>query len=68
MRPMEPILVSSTELHRFIHDVIATFGVEPRDASTIASVLVAADLAGIDSHGVARLPFYVDRLARDQGA
>ncbi|HTD63434.1 MAG TPA: Ldh family oxidoreductase [Verrucomicrobiae bacterium] len=38
------------------------FGVPEEDARTAATVLQAADLRGIDSHGVARLHSYVDML------
>ncbi len=49
------------------HDVLAAFaervflhmGCSNEDARTAASVLLAADLRGIDSHGVARLSGYV---------
>src|SRR5256712_14091705 len=38
------------------------FGVPEADARTAATVLQAADLRGIDSHGVARLHSYFDML------
>jgi L-2-hydroxycarboxylate dehydrogenase (NAD+) len=42
--------------------VMEKLGVAPEDAATTADVLVAADLRGIDSHGVARLARYVNGL------
>ena len=38
------------------------FGVPQEDARQAADVLAAADLRGIDSHGVARLRSYYDML------
>ena len=38
------------------------YGVEPSDAETAADVLIASDLRGIDSHGIARLSAYADML------
>ena len=35
---------------------------QPHDAEVAADVLTSADLRGIDSHGIARLPLYVELL------
>lgn len=51
--------------HRFIRDALAVAEVSEPDARDVADVLLAADLRGIESHGLARLRhFYVDRLRR----
>jgi LDH2 family malate/lactate/ureidoglycolate dehydrogenase len=42
--------------------VFECLDVPPEDAEIVAEVLVAADLRGVDSHGVARLRRYVDGL------
>jgi isocitrate/isopropylmalate dehydrogenase len=42
--------------------VLTTVGVRPQHARDVARVLGYADLSGIDSHGVARLPAYVQAL------
>jgi L-2-hydroxycarboxylate dehydrogenase (NAD+) len=39
-------------------------GLRPEDARTIAADLVKANLRGIDSHGVSRIPMYLERLRR----
>ena len=44
--------------------VLRGAGVRPPDAETIATFLVEANLRGVDSHGVARLPFYVRRMVK----
>jgi len=49
-------------LHEFSQRVFEHFGVPACDASQAATVLAAADLRGVDSHGVARLRSYVDML------
>lgn len=50
-------------LHEFSSRVFMHFGVPPDDAHIAADVLAAADLRGVDSHGVARLRTYFDMLA-----
>jgi LDH2 family malate/lactate/ureidoglycolate dehydrogenase len=49
-------------LREFTARVFAHFGVPPADAAQAADVLAAADLRGVDSHGVARLRTYFDML------
>ena len=49
-------------LHGFTVRVFRSFGVPEADARQAADVLGAADLRGIESHGVARLKTYVDML------
>jgi len=51
------------QLHTFCRRIFAHFGVPEADAQVAADVLAAADLRGIDSHGVARLRSYYDLLA-----
>ena len=50
------------QLFEFSVRVFRHFGVPEEDARTAAAVLQAADLRGIDSHGVARLHTYFDML------
>jgi len=47
------------ELRRFAEAVFVKMGCQVSDARQASDVLLAADLRGIDSHGVARLPGYV---------
>ena len=42
--------------------VFAAHGLPADDAATVARDLVAADLRGLASHGVARIPIYCKRL------
>jgi L-2-hydroxycarboxylate dehydrogenase (NAD+) len=60
-------LASEPELKRFVSEVLTKVGVTPDDAAIVADVLVAADLRGIESHGVARLEsYYVSRIRNGQ--
>ena len=49
-------------LQQWVSDTFCGLDVPPSDAALAAEVLAAADLRGIDSHGVARLPTYVAML------
>ncbi|HZW53599.1 MAG TPA: Ldh family oxidoreductase [Candidatus Elarobacter sp.] len=60
-------LATEPELNRFVSTVLTKVGVAPEDAAVVADVLVAADLRGIESHGVARLEsYYVSRIRAGQ--
>ncbi|TEU10095.1 MAG: Ldh family oxidoreductase [Anaerolineales bacterium] len=54
--------VRAESLKRFCERVFQKMGISEEDARITAAVLVAADLRGIDSHGVARLRRYVNGL------
>src|ERR1017187_7741952 len=59
----------STEdtLKNFVRAILTKVDIDPADAAIVADVLVAADLRGIESHGVARLEsYYVSRLRKGQ--
>jgi LDH2 family malate/lactate/ureidoglycolate dehydrogenase len=56
-------LSTEPKLKNFVTTVLAKVGVAPADAAIVAEVLVAADLRGVESHGLARLDsYYVSRL------
>ena len=48
----------------FAADVFAAVGLAREPAQTAAATLLLADLRGVESHGLARLPFYVARIRR----
>jgi len=52
-------LFDESELRRFAEAVFLKMGCPVDDARQASDVLLAADLRGVDSHGVARLPGYV---------
>lgn len=59
----ETLYVRPGRLHYFVREVFKRLRVPPKDATKIADMMVAADLAGIESEGVARLPFHAERLS-----
>lgn len=56
------MLISETQLETFVCEVLEALLVPSAAAHRTARVLVAADLRGIDSHGVSRLPVYAKNL------
>jgi len=58
----QEIRITREELERFCSAVFSKLGLSQADAQTAARVLVAADVRGIPSHGVARLRRYVNGL------
>ncbi len=54
--------IPADNLKQFVIDVFQHFGMREEDAHVSADILVESDLRGIDSHGVPRMAFYVDRL------
>ncbi|MBI3637562.1 MAG: Ldh family oxidoreductase [Candidatus Rokubacteria bacterium] len=57
-----PAIISAEALGRFIAEIFTRVGMPDAHASTVADVLVWANLRGVDSHGVARVPRYVDMI------
>jgi LDH2 family malate/lactate/ureidoglycolate dehydrogenase len=57
------VTVTETALKTFCVDVLRHVGVATSQATLIIDNLVTADMRGVDSHGVVRLPLYVKRLA-----
>jgi len=58
----DTVKVGAEALQEFVAQVFARLEVPALQAVEAAEVLVNADVRGVDSHGVARLPYYVDRL------
>jgi LDH2 family malate/lactate/ureidoglycolate dehydrogenase len=46
----------------FARSLLQAHGVPPEDAAIIAGCLVSADLRGVDTHGLCRLPIYLERV------
>lgn len=60
---IERARTTAEDEHRFIREALGVAGVGDADARIVADALLAADLRGIESHGIARLRwFYVDRV------
>ena len=54
--------VSPDRLRSFCRQVLQKLQMNPESASMVADSLVDANLRGIDTHGIARLPNYVARI------
>jgi LDH2 family malate/lactate/ureidoglycolate dehydrogenase len=52
-------------LHTACQDIFAACGMAGADAALLAETLVVADLRGVHSHGVMRVPDYVGKLLDD---
>ena len=52
-------MITANQLRIFTEQIFSALGCSETDAHLAADVLVSADLRGVDSHGVARLPGYV---------
>ena len=48
----------------FARRLLIAHGLSDQDAATVAGCLVSADLRGVDTHGLCRLPIYLDRVRR----
>lgn len=59
------VRVTWQALKAFARAVFIQVGFPPQDAEVQAEVLIWANLRGVDSHGVLRIPWYVDLV--DQG-
>jgi uncharacterized oxidoreductase len=59
---------SAEKLTEFAGSLLAAGGMGAEEAAKVAESLVGANLRGYDSHGVMRLPFYLDRLEKGEVA
>jgi|GEM_PF-1506937 len=61
----ETCFFSPEQLKSYVRRFLASSGVPQADAAITADVLVAADLRGVQSHGIIRLhTYYGDRISR----
>ncbi|WP_394199296.1 Ldh family oxidoreductase [Litoreibacter albidus] len=56
--------ISHKKLQRFATNAFEKAGLPAQDAAVIGADLVKANLRGLDSHGVSRIPMYLERLER----
>ena len=54
--------VPASAIASLIEDAMTAVGLPPADAAKVAELMLEADLAGADAHGVFRLPQYVRRI------
>lgn len=55
-------LIPAPELKRFVEQILLAADVPPHKATVMADCLIAANLRGVDSHGIQLLPFYIEQL------
>jgi L-2-hydroxycarboxylate dehydrogenase (NAD+) len=61
---MSEIILTEKELTTVAERLFIAGGLREQDANTIAKDLVAANLRGLDSHGVSRIPMYLERIRK----
>ena len=54
--------INADDLHRFARDLLHKGGFAQADAAQMADLLIWANLRGVDSHGVLRIPRYIEML------
>jgi LDH2 family malate/lactate/ureidoglycolate dehydrogenase len=58
------VYAAAAAAEAFAHRLLVAHGLSEDDAATVAGCLVSADLRGVDTHGLCRLPIYLDRVRR----
>jgi ureidoglycolate dehydrogenase (NAD+) len=56
------LLIGQAELHAFITAIFVAAGLTPEHAAQWSKMLIWANLRGTDSHGIIRIPRYIDLL------
>jgi LDH2 family malate/lactate/ureidoglycolate dehydrogenase len=59
----ERIRIAAPALRAMVVAMFERLGTTPEDAAVVADVLVWANLRGVDSHGISRIPRYVEMFA-----
>lgn len=54
------------DLQTFANELLAAAGATETDAARVAESLIDANLRGYESHGVMRIPYYVDQLKKGE--
>jgi LDH2 family malate/lactate/ureidoglycolate dehydrogenase len=60
--PSPPRLIPYTSLHEFAVRVFEAHGTSKENSNIVADHLVEASLRGVDSHGIVRIPVYVQGI------
>ena len=58
--------ISAAPLRQFAIDLLKAAGIPGEEATLVGTSLVDANLRGHDSHGVMRIPFYLDALKKGE--
>lgn len=62
MASEERINISASSAQTLIESILIGNNVPPPNAAIIAKCLIAADLRGVDTHGMNRIPSYMERI------
>ena len=60
--PAPDVVIAATDLAALSERILLALHVNPWKARLVADSLVAANLRGVDSHGVQLLPYYVEQI------
>ncbi|MGX7680824.1 Ldh family oxidoreductase [Jatrophihabitans sp. DSM 45814] len=58
------VYVTPADAQTFAQELLVAHGLPNEDAAMVADALVSADLRGVSTHGIVRLPGYIERLRR----
>lgn len=58
----EKLHVTASNAKTFIESILTANGVPSQNATIIAHCLILADLRGVDTHGINRIPSYMERI------
>ena len=64
MEEKVPRKISFDDLKAFCRDMYKRVGVPDEEAEIVAGLLARADLRGVETHGVTRLPIYIQRIQK----
>jgi len=60
----ERVYVAADAADAFVRALLTAHNVPAEDAATISGCLVSVDLRGVDTHGICRLPGYLERVRK----
>ena len=58
------VYASAASAGAFARSLLRAYDLSDEDAATVARCLVHADLRGVDTHGLCRIPIYLDQIGR----
>lgn len=66
LKRKEDVLIPAATLEQFVADALSAVGVAAAEATSVAQVMIAASVRGVDSHGIALLSWYLNDLEREK--
>ena len=58
----ETIYVQPQKIQRYVVDLFGKYGVREKDALAVADNLIDADMRGVTTHGLTRIPLYTEKF------